>query len=217
MDDPQPQVGAAVPAPGHSSSADDADGAQATSTVQASLSTLLADDLDRGFEAMVDATRDRLFSGILRLVGDRATADDLTQDTYVLAYRALRDWPATRRQELRVHGWLWTIARNVVRSHHRRRGRRPAVTDGPPPEAPDDRAVRELEAGAERADSDRDWARRLGRLSPSQREAVVLRHVVGLTYPEIAAAVERPPATVRSDVHRGLRALRAVLDEEERE
>jgi RNA polymerase sigma-70 factor (ECF subfamily) len=58
------------------------------------------------------------------------------------------------------------------------------------------------------------WDRRLRALPPAQRRAVVLRHVVGLDYDEIAEATGRPPATVRSDVHRGLERLRATLEGE---
>src|SRR5690606_9287433 len=105
---------------------------------------------------------------------------------------------------LRLRGWVWTIALNLGRNHARDRARRPTpvtledrfgVSD---PEPPDSEA----------------WDRRLGRLAPSQRQAVVLRHVVGLDYDEIAAAMNRPPGTVKSDVHRGLERLRRLMEEE---
>jgi RNA polymerase sigma-70 factor (ECF subfamily) len=57
---------------------------------------------------------------------------------------------------------------------------------------------------------------RLGQLSPVQRRAVVLRHVVGLSYAEIADATERPEGTVKADVSRGLARLRLIMQEEER-
>jgi RNA polymerase sigma-70 factor (ECF subfamily) len=59
------------------------------------------------------------------------------------------------------------------------------------------------------------WDRRLRRLPPHQRQAVVLRHVVGLSYPEIAQVVARPEGTVKADVHRGLDKLRQIMEEEQ--
>jgi RNA polymerase sigma-70 factor (ECF subfamily) len=66
------------------------------------------------------------------------------------------------------------------------------------------------------AETEREWQRRLAALRPAQRTAVVLRHVVGLSYDELALATGRPAGTIKADVHRGLAKLRALLDEEER-
>jgi len=62
-----------------------------------------------------------------------------------------------------------------------------------------------------RRDERETWARLLAGLSPAQRTAVVLRHVDGLSYAEIAEAVGRPEGTVKAHVHRGLAALRTAL------
>jgi RNA polymerase sigma-70 factor (ECF subfamily) len=59
-----------------------------------------------------------------------------------------------------------------------------------------------------------EWRDRLARLSPRQRDAIVLRHVVGLSYEEIGDVLDRPPGTVKSDVHRGLARLREILASE---
>jgi RNA polymerase sigma-70 factor (ECF subfamily) len=59
----------------------------------------------------------------------------------------------------------------------------------------------------------REWAGRLARLPERQRVAVELRHVHGLSYPEVAEALGRPVNTVKSDVHRGVLALRGTLGE----
>ena len=56
-----------------------------------------------------------------------------------------------------------------------------------------------------------EWARLLLTLSPAYRTAVVLRHVDGLSYPELAAALDRPEGTVKAQVHRGLAMLRAAM------
>ena len=56
-------------------------------------------------------------------------------------------------------------------------------------------------------------AEQLARLPWAQRSAVVLRHVTGLSYSEVAAALARPVGTVKADVHRGLQQLRTLLEE----
>ena len=56
-----------------------------------------------------------------------------------------------------------------------------------------------------------DWADLLLTLPPAYRSAVVLRHVDGLSYPELATALDRPEGTVKAQVHRGLAELRHLL------
>lgn len=161
----------------------------------------LAHDIDRAFPDLVAAFGDDLTSGMRRLAGP--DADDLVQETFLRAYRALRSYDPARVRSIDLRAWMWTIALNVGRNHWRRSSRQPVplVEDigAPDPEPADARA----------------WDRRLGALSLSQRRAVVLRHVVGLSYPEIADVTGRPEATTRSDVARGLARLRSIIAEED--
>jgi RNA polymerase sigma factor (sigma-70 family) len=163
----------------------------------------MATDLDGAFPGLVRELQSDILSGLRRMYG--ADAEDLTQETFIRAYRALRGYEPERIRELRVRGWIWTIALNLGRNHARDRARRPTPVelddrDGrSDPEPPDSAA----------------WDRRLGALPATQRRAVVLRHVVGLSYPEIAEAVARPEGTVKADVHRGLERLRRIMEEEE--
>ena len=60
-----------------------------------------------------------------------------------------------------------------------------------------------------------EWRERLAQLSTRQRDAIVLRHVVGLTYDEIGEVLDRPAGTIKSDVHRGLDRLRDMITTEE--
>jgi RNA polymerase sigma factor (sigma-70 family) len=75
------------------------------------------------------------------------------------------------------------------------------------------------EPGPERVAADREaaqaWRTRLDALPRRYREAVELRHVDGLAYPEVAEAVGRPLGTVKSDVHRGVRLLREAWHREQ--
>ena len=168
------------------------------------LTRALAKDLDASFPDLVRAMEDQLYSGLRRMTGDSADAEDLTQETLIRAYRALSSYEPARIEDLKLRGWMWTIALNLGRNHLRDRARRPvplAELDGSVVEDPP-------AAGG-------DWDRRLQRLSRDQRRAVVLRHVADLDYEEIAAATGRPLGTVKNDVHRGLERLRRIMEDEE--
>jgi len=170
---------------------------------EAALAAGLADDLDAHFEALLLAHQDRLFTIALRTSGDRHDAEELVQDAFVRAYRALAGWPPDRIRELRLRGWLTTILLNAGRN--RARVHRVPTTE------------LAFEPGAEpaadplaRSDERETWARLLAELTPAHRTAVVLRHVDGLSYAEIAEAIGRPEGTVKAHVHRGLAALRVA-------
>jgi len=176
----------------------------ATADPDARLIAGLAEDIDGTFEALVRAHQDRLFTIAWRTGGDRHDAEELVQDCFVRAYRALATYPPARIRDLRLRGWLTTILLNAGRN--RARVRRVPTTElafEPGAEPADDPLTR--------ADDRETWARLLAGLSPAQRTAVVLRHVDGLSYAEIAEATGRPEGTVKAHVHRGLAALRTAL------
>ena len=80
-------------------------------------------------------------------------------------------------------------------------------------ERPDAQALGPARSTEER-ESIRMWRRLLAALPGPQRAAVGLRHVDGLSYPEVATALDRPIGTVKSDVHRGVRTLRRAYEAE---
>jgi RNA polymerase sigma factor (sigma-70 family) len=180
------------------------------SDVMDDLAHRLAADLDGAFPDLVRALQDPVFSGVLRLTRDRADAEEITQEAFVRAYGALERYPAEQVRGLALRPWLWTIALNLCRNRARSRRRRPAEValgdhDGRATGSTEDEAI---------AAADHAWRRRLETLAEPVRAAVVLRHVVGLGYDEIAAALDRPTGTVKSDVHRGIERLRTLLIEE---
>jgi RNA polymerase sigma-70 factor (ECF subfamily) len=173
------------------------------------LAALLAIDLDASFEALVHAHQDRLFTIAHRIGGDRHDAEELVQDTFVRAYRAIAGYPAARTRDLRLRGWLTTILLNAGRNRNRvHRVQTVELVFDPGSEPAAD--------PVSRRDERETWARLLSGLTPAQRTAVVLRHVDGLSYAEIAEAVGRPEGTVKAHVHRGLAALRAAIVAAER-
>jgi RNA polymerase sigma-70 factor (ECF subfamily) len=181
----------------------------------------LAADLDGAFEGLVLAHQDRLYSIALRMLGDPRDAEEAAQDALVRAYRAMSGYEAARILDLRIRPWLATIVLNLCRSRIGRRvaAGRPALSieaaePGTLEPVADERSG--PAATAVRRDARRDWAERLLTLPPAYRSAVVLRHVDGLSYPEVATALDRPEGTVKAQVHRGLAMLRATFEADQR-
>lgn len=173
------------------------------------LAMALAHDLEAAFPDFVLAHQDGIYSGVLRFVRDAGEAEDITQETFVRSYRALIRFEPKRIEKLALRPWLWTIALNLCRNAARDRSRRPKAV-----------ALSRVADAADPADTAADalaaatWQQRLDRLGDPMRSAVILRHVAGLSYAEIATAVDRPVGTVKSDVHRGLARLRHMLTAE---
>ena len=161
------------------------------------------DVTERLFERMVHEHQDRVFALSLALTGNRHDAEEVAQDTFLRAYRALVTYPPDRIRELKQKPWLHRIALNVVRN--RARGLRPRLVElnGSEPDhaiGPEDGALMKMEIDA--------LARQVACLPARLREAVVLRHVQELSYEEAAEALGQPVGTVKSNVHRGLKLLR---------
>lgn len=163
----------------------------------------LASDLDGGFGDFVAEFRDGLYSGVLRLVPQSVDAEDICAEAFLRAYRALRAMSPAEIRRLELAPWVWTIALNLSRNAARRRARKPWVRL--------DAAwnVAAAEGGPESVTVDRSQVESLLEALPAaQRTAVVLRHIVGLPYAEIATATGRPQGSIKADVHRGLERLR---------
>ena len=171
----------------------------------------LAADLDAAFPEFLAHHQDLVYGIALRSTKRPADAEDLAQEAFIRAYRALRAYPPERTRKLRPKGWLAAIVGNLGRNRARRKT--PATADLA--------AVAEIRADdgpgpdrlAERRETAAAWRARLAALPARYRRAVELRHASGLSYPELAEALGRPLGTVKSDVHRGVLLLRkAYLD-----
>jgi len=180
-----------------------------------SLSSRLAGDLDGSFEDLVRTFQDRLYGFALRLTASPQDAEESAQDTFVRAYRALQRYPADRVKELKLKPWLYQIALNVVRNRVRKPQLAAVAIDEPVAsgltasvrdEQPEPAAMgQELQQRLQTA---------LQRIPERYATAVVLRHIQGLSYEEAALVLDQPVGTTKSDVHRGLRLLRAALEPE---
>jgi len=134
---------------------------------------------------------------------DPADVDDLVQETFLRAFRAVRRW----RGEASFRTWLLVIARNQLRDHRRRHGGRQvlALEEGDA-FAPDDPA-----SALEATELERRLEAGLRRLPRLQREVFLLRAQQGLDYEAIAAALETTPGAARVHYHHALKRLKDLV------
>lgn len=173
------------------------------------LPAALAADRDGAFVHLVRSMQHDVYSGVLRMLGNAADAEEVTQEAFVRAYEALCTYPPERVRSLRVRSWMWTIAANQARNRARTRRRKPEAWLDDPTARPSSDPGPEETALASRGLA--RLAAALATLPWTMRSAVVLRHVVDMDYREISVALGRPVGTVKSDVHRGLDKLRTTL------
>jgi RNA polymerase sigma-70 factor (ECF subfamily) len=179
------------------------------------MSAALADDLEGSFEHVVVAYQHRLYAFSLRLTGNPQDAEEITQDAFVRAYRALATFPASRLRTLALRPWLYQIALNVFRNRVRYRKLHLVPLD-----QGNEQGDMELEGdkearpdmALERAELKASLEARVAALPERYRLAVVLRHIQGLGYSEMAVVLKQPIGTVKANVHRGVRMLRDALD-----
>ena len=177
----------------------------------------LAVDLDGCFEDLVSHFQDRLFAFAYRITGNREDAEEVAQDAFVRAYRALRSYPAARIRSLSLRAWLYQITLNVARNKVRRKRHRVVSIGGP--ERAGDHAAFEIEDDPEtRPDSVLEKSQRRRTLSglvaalPERyRSTLVLRYVEGLRLEEVAQILKQPLGTVKSNAHRAIAALRESM------
>ena len=153
------------------------------------------------FERMVETHQHRIYGFALNLSGNTADAEEIAQDAFVRAHRALSAYDADRVRELKVSAWLHRIALNVFRNRVRRRLRETVPLD----------SVAEPHANGLGPEDQHDLRAAVLGLPARYREAIVLRHVQGFNYDEIAAVLGVPAGTAKSNVHRGLAILKEEL------
>ena len=160
------------------------------------------------FDVLVVRYRRRVYNLVRALTSGDNEAEDLVQDVFIRAYRAIGAF----RGDSAFHSWLYRIAINVAHTHMDRRRVRDALLM---PTARDAEAIDHM---ANDDDLERTLLRRqvidraLGSLPEELRVLVVLRDVQGLKYDEIAALVKTPRGTVESRLFRARQRLRPLLE-----
>lgn len=145
----------------------------------------------------------RVFAHALRLLGDRAEAEDVAQEAMLRLWRIAPDW---REGEAKVTTWLYRVTANLATDRLRKR-RGVALDAVPEPEDDRPSAVEGMQDAARAA----ALQAALADLPERQRQAVVLRHIEGLGNPEIAGIMDISAEAVESLIARGKRALSAAL------
>lgn len=158
-----------------------------------------------------------IFALIFRMVRDRELAEDLSQETFVKALNAI----ASYRPEFKFSSWIFKIANNAAIDHLRRRELDTLSLEGSPHAAtPEAMQATALQIGnREESPLEAVEARELGsaieaaigRLRPEYRSCILLRHVEGRAYEEIAEILDLPLGTVKTYIHRARNELRQML------
>jgi RNA polymerase sigma-70 factor, ECF subfamily len=161
----------------------------------------------RAFEELVTTYQHRVFGVALRMLGRRAEAEEIAQETFLRAHRALRDF----RGEARLGTWLYAIASRLCLDRLAAGARRLERSD-------DDALLRAPAEGAdavgalERGELESALHDAIAALPEDRRIVVVLRDLEGLAYEEIAEVLGLPLNTVRSRLHRARLDLKAKLE-----
>lgn len=154
---------------------------------------------------LTDRLAPRALSVAYRVLGDRAEAEDITQEAMMRLWRMAPDWV---RGQAKVSTWLYRVTLNLCLDRKRRKSAQTVDLDAvAEPEDPSKAVSDQLQDGARR---DALQAALL-QLPDRQRQAVVLRHIEELTNPEIAGIMEISVEAVESLTARGKRALAAAL------
>ena len=185
----------------------------------ADVAALAKEGREPAFRELVRRYERPVFSLIFRMVRDREMAEDLAQDTFIKVLNNIDRY----RPEFKLSSWLFKIANNVTIDHLRRRQLATVSLDGSPHaqtaaeaqatsldiESRGESALeaiesRELGSAIELA---------IGRLRPEYRSCILLRHVEGRSYEEIAATLDLPLGTVKTYIHRARHELREALED----
>jgi RNA polymerase sigma-70 factor, ECF subfamily len=162
---------------------------------------------ERAFSIIHRAYEVPIYNYVVRMVNDRALAEDLTQDVFLRVYQGLPGFSLRAR----FTTWLFQVAKNRVLDELRARERKPQsvmpVEDMPPLDVVDDSPLERIEA------MDAVW-RAVGALNPDLRMALLLRDVVGLSYNEIGDALEITLATVKWRIYKAREEVQLALARE---
>ena len=175
------------------------------------LAQLAAGGNTDAFDTLVFRYQDRVFNTLARICGSQDEAEDLAQETFLKAYRALNGF----RQGSKFYTWLFRIAVNTALSRRRQDVRRKTKEgvrlDAPGSAGDDDKNLKEVIADRTGSDPveqmDKEMIRQrvrdtLDKIDPDYRAILLLRDMEGLDYEAIAETLEISRAAVKSRLHR---------------
>ena len=164
------------------------------------------------FRELVERSKINVYRLAYDMTGSRHDAEDLSQEVFVKAYRALPKF----RSESKWSTWLYRITTNVCIDHNRSRSKtmeyRDALTSDDATSEPNHpRSSSNPDRSTEASMIQRNIEQALGQLAPQERSVFVLRHYHDLPLKEIAATMEISEGTVKSYLFRALQRLRREL------
>jgi RNA polymerase sigma-70 factor (ECF subfamily) len=169
------------------------------------------------FDTLVTRYSGDIYALLFRLTQDVEDARDLTQETFLRALKAVKNF----RGEADLKTWLYRIAINESRNRFRwwKRRNRDSTVSLDAESSSENSAYEKISGNSENPEAETLRRERqtalqsaLGRLSVNFREAIVLRDIEGLSYEEVAAALETNVGTIKSRIARGREELRKMLE-----
>jgi len=161
---------------------------------------------ERAFSLIVRAYEVPVFNYVLRLVGDRALAEDLTQEVFIRVFQGLPKFSLRSK----FTTWLFQVTKNRVLDELRASERRPralvAIDDAPPLEV--------VDAPIERVETVQALWAAVDELNTDLKMALLLRDVVGLSYNEIADSLDTTLATVKWRIFKAREEVQLALARE---
>jgi RNA polymerase sigma-70 factor (ECF subfamily) len=183
----------------------------------ADLVSLAQEGKEAAYQELIRRYERPVFSLIFRMVRDREIAEDLAQDTFIKVLNHIDRY----RPEFKLSSWLFKIANNVAIDHLRKRQLETVSIDGSPhaASAAEVEATQMDVAARQETALEEMEAREIGKaieraiesLRPEYRSCIMLRHVEGRSYEEIAAMLDLPLGTVKTYIHRARHQLRESL------
>jgi RNA polymerase sigma-70 factor (ECF subfamily) len=174
--------------------------------------SVLEGDRNR-YAVLVDACSERIVNFLARMTGNRYEAEELAQETFVRAYFALH----TYDPQFKFSTWLYKIATNLCINYLKKNRRLVHVDDYQGDEGqstwvlPDTQASRDPVSATQRRELQHQIQQAIDQLPAAYRTVVILRHLHGLSYQEIADVIDLPIGTVKSRLGRGRCQLASLL------
>ncbi|WP_245846169.1 RNA polymerase sigma factor [Longibacter salinarum] len=160
------------------------------------------------FQDLVETHKKRVYYLALDLTGNHHDAEDLAQEVFIKAFRAMDSF----RGDAKVFTWLYRIAVNTHLNRRRKKAvRHMHLKEDFDREVDDSGALPDTDEQAQRQQMQSHIEASLEALSPRERSAFVLKHMNGLTIKDTAAAMDVAPGTVKSLLYRATRKLRDEL------
>ncbi|MGH7548092.1 MAG: RNA polymerase sigma factor [Gemmatimonadales bacterium] len=172
------------------------------------------------FRELVRRYERPVFSLLFRMVRDRTLAEDLAQETFIKVLNGIRSY----NPQFKFSSWIFKIANNTAIDHLRKRDLDTLSLDGSPhATTPEEMHATAIQLGArgetplqevEARELGSAIERAIARLRPEYRSCILLRHVEGHSYEEIAQILDMPLGTVKTYIHRARNELRGYLGDQ---